>query len=162
LKGSVSDNFPQNWYIFVASIMASVQLYKRIDLWAQVVAIILPWVIFFIVPKEGRVFHLEHIVASYFIVGICQVASAIINRFRLPDEYKAKGRKRYVQALVGIIVFTFAGYMLNILIFVFMVLLYASPAMALWYLIITALELKKLTAPVSDIIDTGIKETHLQ
>jgi len=135
--------------------------YKRIDLCTQLAAFILPWLFFIIVPGFGRAFQLEHLLASYCIVGVVQVASWLINRFRLADEYKISGRRWYEKCLMVLIILVPAGAMLKVLLFVFVVLLYASPALAIGYLAITIIELRRLSRPIPN-VDTGIIETHLQ
>jgi hypothetical protein len=118
---------------------------KRIDLWLQALALLIP-VVWAIAAKEMYI-----LFAAYFSVGGVQVLSCILNKIGWNPNLKHNGRTRYEQLLLVIGVVMPLAYvalrttdngLLGIpAIFLLGSLLVVSPFMAIWYLSITREEL---------------------
>ncbi len=132
--------------------MTKTAVYKIVDLAIQLAAIILPWVYFTVSPTEGRVFHLNHLIVSYLIVFVCQTTSCIVNKVRLPQHNRSKGRGGYELALIMVAAMLLISAIMDALILAFMLLLYLSPVIFIWYVVVSIAELVKIgsTQPVSE------------
>ncbi|MCF8449022.1 MAG: hypothetical protein K9G49_04030 [Taibaiella sp.] len=121
--------------------MKGIKRWKAADILVQVLSLTLPWVFFYLFPNHKRLFHLDNLLQSYTVVGASQMVSCIANKLRLPLEYKTKSRGWYELVVLIILLMTAIAAAMNSMILALMLLLYLSPVLAVWYLVISATEL---------------------
>lgn len=124
--------------------MNGLKRWKIADILVQVLSLVLPWVFFYIFPAHDRLFHLDNLLYSYIVVGVCQTVSCVANKLKLPAVDKAKSRVWYELVLLMMLLMMAIAAAMNSVILGLMLLLYLSPVLAVWYLIITTTELLKL------------------
>lgn len=124
--------------------MKGLKRWKIADILVQVLSLVLPWVFFYIFPEYDRLFHLDNLLYSYIVVGVCQTVSCVANKLQLPAADKAKSRGWYELVLLMMLLMMAIAAVMNSVILGLMLLLYLSPVLAVWYLIITIAELLKL------------------
>ncbi len=126
-------------------------LLKTLDLSAQLLALILPWVYFILTLQQNEYIHLEHYIISCFFVGGCQLVSYFINRFFLPRQYHTKVRHWYELALLLIIAMIVIAVVMKAVALAVILLVYISPIIVAWYFVVTIIELVKvLKKPVEE------------
>ena len=116
--------------------MRTILFAKRMDLILQLVCLLIPLLFC------NRMDRANYIVMPYFLVGGCQLLSALINGLSLDREFKISGRKYYLRTLLAIIiVFCCASVFREGILFCLLGLLFVSPVLAIWYFIITWIEM---------------------
>lgn len=116
--------------------------YKRIDLWAQVIVIILAILYAF----AGQV----NFIFSYLAVGTVQVASTLIH-FALKEKFTAdKHRSCYNWIVFWIFITGGICFAFSILIVFIYPLMLVAPILATWYLMICDQELSSGKSTTAD------------
>jgi hypothetical protein len=118
---------------------------KRIDLWLQVLALVIPVVCAIAAGNMLIVF------AAYLSVGGVQVLSCLLNKIGWHPNLKHNGRAMYEKLLLTVLiaeglalaVITLSGNDVAAVIakYIFCALPFFSPFMAIWYMIMTQEEL---------------------
>jgi hypothetical protein len=118
--------------------MKNTLLIKRIDFYAQVVALVGP-------VACGAVWGLWTIGFTYLTVGGVQFVSSIINWYFL-DKYLRDSTRIAYEWVLGILVVLFVAALLiePLLPLCLLALMYVSPLLAIWYMAISYLETRKV------------------
>jgi hypothetical protein len=124
--------------------MTKRNLYKLTDLAIQLSCIILPWSYFAMQPAGMRGLVLNQLIVSYLIIAASQIVSSVLNKMYMPVALKANSRKWYELALMVVAAMVVIAGAMNALMLVFLILLYLSPVLMLWYMVITIAELIKI------------------
>ena len=124
--------------------MKKLIIWKRVDWWGQLLSLVLPWSYYYIFHRTAYSLP-EQVIASYFFMGAIQVVSCLANKFALPASWQMPDRTGYeiILAIIAIAV-SFAFVAKNMAPGMMVVMLYVSPAMAIWYGAITLRELLKI------------------
>ena len=87
---------------------------------------------------------LNQLIVSYLIIAASQIVSSVLNKMYMPVALKANSRKWYELALMVVAAMVVIAGAMNALMLVFLILLYLSPVLMLWYMVITIAELIKI------------------
>lgn len=124
--------------------MKELLLLKRIDFWAQLLAIVVPIVLSVIMHDEAYFFMI------YFSLGAVQALSCIINKIGLDKEYRDGSRVAYevvllILAVLGLVAMLDAfgpgGRGGNFALLYMFILLFAGFILGMWYAIISTNEM---------------------
>ncbi len=112
------------------------KLYKELDLWIQVVLIL----VCTIYPLIDRSF----LFSSYFIVGGWQLISSLVHEFLRKLYFPAHNRRYYYRTLFWLLVAGILCWLTPLILLYGMLLLIISPLLAIWYLHICYTETRVL------------------
>lgn len=124
---------------------------KYIDLWAQVVAILIPLGIALALTDPWYIF------IAYFSVGSVQVLSALVNGLCYPYRWNSS-RKLYNWMLVmifgtGIVLLLLFKFFGGLFIYYLLTMLLIGVFMAFWYFILSCEELGELRNQQNEILE---------
>jgi len=120
--------------------MKELLILKRIDFWAQPIAVVAPMIIGAIINEPWLA------MCIHFSLGGVQVISCLLNRFFLQDEYRAGSRGLYeLVLLIFAIIGVFALIAANgnkagsedFVIMYLLLMLVAGIVMGIWYMILS-------------------------
>lgn len=120
--------------------MKELLILKRIDFWAQPIAVVAPMIIGAIINEPWLA------MCIHFSLGGVQVISCLLNRFFLQDEYRAGSRGLYeLVLLIFAIIGVFALIAANgnkagsedFVIMYLLLMLLAGIVMGIWYMILS-------------------------
>lgn len=120
--------------------MKELLILKRIDFWAQPIAVVAPMIIGAIINEPWLA------MCIHFSLGGVQVISCLLNRFFLQDEYRAGSRGLYeLVLLIFVIIGVFALIAANgnksgsedFVIMYLLLMLVAGIVMGIWYMILS-------------------------
>lgn len=118
--------------------MRNTLLIKRIDLFAQLLGLVIP--IVFTLIYDAR-----YLICAYLAVGGVQLISCIVNWFYLNEYLRTSGRTAYEWTLGIVILVAACGMVIPAAIYLcLMVLLFLSPVLAVWYMVMSYNEVRKL------------------
>lgn len=110
---------------------------KRIDYWLQIIAIVAPMIGALVMMNLAVIFLI------YFTLGAVQYLSCIFNRLFLPEKIRNTSRTAYEVILLSLTLLGTIMWLIDNEVFFLLpiLLLFASPLLALWYLYMTASEI---------------------
>lgn len=122
--------------------MKTTLVWKRIDTYLQIAAIIIPC-IFAIVDQN-----FFELFITYFTLGSVQVISCIMNATFLDSFLKDDGRRSYQRMLIVVACIGVVSAVTPLVMIYLFILLFVSPFMAIWYLNMSYNELQTVRAQV--------------
>lgn len=118
--------------------MRNTLLIKRIDFLAQLLGLVVPGIL-------AIVFDPNCIAFAYLSVGAVQLISCIVNWFYLNEYLRANARTAYEWTLGMLILAALCSIAVpEIIYFGLMFLLVVSPLLAIWYMVMSYSEVRKL------------------
>jgi hypothetical protein len=122
----------------------SLKAWKITDLLVQVLALVLPWVLFSVFPAHTRIWHVENLISLYLATGLTQLTSTIINWRLLPVPYRSKSRSWYETLMLMLAAMAIIAAIMKSTLLLLLVLFYLTPFITLWYLILSVTELSNI------------------
>ena len=124
--------------------MKNLRAWKITDLVVQLLALGLPWLLFYVFPAHQRIWHVENLISLYLATGLTQLASTIINWRLLPSIYRSKSRSWYETLMLMLAGMAIIATIMKSTLLLLLVLFYLTPFITLWYLVLSVTELSHI------------------